>query len=158
MCSVQEMQRIGRELSSELVESSINPAFLHMSVPLLNGCNPLFYLQLNGEAIWEWKSLCSLSQLFETLQDNWFRIAGYRLLSSSRNRVGTTLYSRMQYITKKLRDTKITSYRRQATLPVSPLADRAKLHDDFDLFGNARITSDCSEISAVACKHSKPIT
>ena len=35
-------------------------------------------------------------------------------MSSSRNRVGTTLYSRMQYITKKLRDTKITSYRRQA--------------------------------------------
>ena len=37
-------------------------------------------------------------------------------------------------------------------------ADRAKLHDDVDLFGNARITSDRSEISAVACKHSKPIT
>ena len=40
----------------------------------------------------------------------------------------------------------------------SPGAVRAKLHDDFDLFGNARITSDRSEISAVACKHSKPIT
>ena len=39
-----------------------------------------------------------------------------------------------------------------------PGVDRAKLHDDFDLFGNARITSDRSEISAVACKHSKPIT
>ena len=37
MCSVQEMQRVDRELSSELVESPINPAFLHMSVPLLNG-------------------------------------------------------------------------------------------------------------------------
>ena len=42
--------------------------------------------------------------------------------------------------------------------PVSPLAIRPKLHDDVDLFGNARITSDRSEISAVACKHSKPIT
>ena len=40
----------------------------------------------------------------------------------------------------------------------SPGADRAKLHDYFDLFGNSRITSDRSEISAVACKHSKPIT
>ena len=40
----------------------------------------------------------------------------------------------------------------------SPGADCAKLHDDFDLFGNARITSDRSEISAVAFKHSKPIT
>ena len=40
----------------------------------------------------------------------------------------------------------------------SPGADRAKLHDDVFLFGNARITSDRSEIPAVACKHSKPIT
>ena len=114
MCSVQEMQRVDRELSSELVESSINPAFLHMSVPLLNGHNPLFYLQLNGEALWQWRSLRSHSQLFETLQDNLSRIAGYRLLSSSRTRVGTAVYSRVQFIAKKLRDTKITSHRRQA--------------------------------------------
>ena len=40
---------------------------------------------------------------------------------------------------------------------VRPWADRAKLHDDFDLFGNARITSDRSEISAVACKQNKQI-
>ena len=39
-----------------------------------------------------------------------------------------------------------------------PWADRAKLHDDFDLFGNARITSHLSEIPTVACRHSKPIT
>ena len=42
--------------------------------------------------------------------------------------------------------------------PLRSGAERAKLHDDFNLFGNARITSDRSEISAVACKHSKPIT
>ena len=40
---------------------------------------------------------------------------------------------------------------------VRPWADRAKLHDDLDLFGNARITSDRSEISAVACKQNKQI-
>ena len=40
----------------------------------------------------------------------------------------------------------------------SPGVDRAKLHNDVDLFGNARITSDRSEIPAVVCKHSKPIT
>lgn len=65
MCSVQEMQSVDRELSSELVESSINPAFLFMSVPLLNGYNPLFYVRLNGEAFWEWRSLRNPSQLFE---------------------------------------------------------------------------------------------
>ena len=93
MCSVQEMQRVDRELSSALVESPIDPAFLFMSVPLLNGYNPLFYVRLNGEAFWEWRSLRNPSQLFETLQDNLSRIAGYRLSSSSRTRLGTAVYS-----------------------------------------------------------------
>ena len=105
MCSVQEMQRVDRGLSSELVKSPINPAFLFMSVPLLDGYNPLFYVQLNGEVLWEWRSLRNPSQLFETLQDNLSRIAGYRLSSSSRTRLGTALYSRVQYIAKKLRNT-----------------------------------------------------
>ena len=107
MCSVQEMQRVDRGLSSELVKSPINPAFLFMSVPLLDGYNPLFYVQLNGEALWEWRSLRlrNPSQLFETLQDNLSRIAGYGLSSSSRTRLGTAVYSRVQYIAKKLRNT-----------------------------------------------------
>ena len=105
MCSVQEMQRVDRGLSSELVKSPINPSFLFMSVPLLDGYNPLFYVQLNGEALWEWRSLRNPSQLFETLQDNLSRIAGYRLSSSSRTRLGTAVYSRVQYIAKKLRNT-----------------------------------------------------
>lgn len=101
------MQRVDRGLSSELVKSPINPSFLFMSVPLLDGYNPLFYVQLNGEALWEWRSLRlrNPSQLFETLQDNLSRIAGYRLSSSSRTRLGTAVYSRVQYIAKKLRNT-----------------------------------------------------
>ena len=51
MCSVQEMQCVDRELSSELEESPINPAFLHMSVPL-------FYLQLNGVSMFEAGVFC----------------------------------------------------------------------------------------------------
>ena len=108
------MQRVDRELSSELEESPINPAFLHMSVPLLNGYNPLFYLQLNGEALWEWRKLRSPSKLFDALQYNLSRIAGYRLSSSSRGRVGIAVYNRVVYVAKKVRDTKITSHRRQA--------------------------------------------
>ena len=45
-----------------------------------------------------------------------------------------------------------------ALFPIRPLPDRAKLHDDVNLFGNARITSDRSKIPTVASKHSKPIT
>ena len=40
MSSLQELQRIDRELSSELMESPINPAFLHMSTPLKSEYNP----------------------------------------------------------------------------------------------------------------------
>ena len=53
MSSLQELQRIDRELSSELIESPINPAFLHMSTPLKSEYNPLFYLQINGEALYD---------------------------------------------------------------------------------------------------------
>ena len=42
MFSVQEMQRVDRELSLELTESPINPAFIHMSAPLVNGYDPLY--------------------------------------------------------------------------------------------------------------------
>jgi len=43
MSSVQEMQRVDRELFLELIESPVNPGFLHMSTPL-KGYDPMFYL------------------------------------------------------------------------------------------------------------------
>ena len=49
MCSVQEMQHIDQELSSELVESPINPAFINICAPLMGSNNPFFSLQLTGE-------------------------------------------------------------------------------------------------------------
>jgi len=52
--SVQEMQRVDRELFLELIESPVNPSFLHMSTPL-KGNNPMFYLQINSEALWQWR-------------------------------------------------------------------------------------------------------
>ena len=59
MSSLQELQRIDRELSSELIESPINPAFLHMSTSLKSEYNPLFYLQINGGALWQWRKFYS---------------------------------------------------------------------------------------------------
>ena len=57
MSSLKEMQTIDRELSSELVESPINPAFFHMSTPSRGECNPMFHLEINGEALWQWRKL-----------------------------------------------------------------------------------------------------
>ena len=66
----QEMQRVDRELHLELAESPINPAFIHMSSSIPNGCDPLFYLKINGEALWKWRELkMDPTQLFHALQN-----------------------------------------------------------------------------------------
>ena len=46
MSSVQEMQRVDREL----IKSLVNPAFLHMSTPL-QGYDPMFYLLCSRYAV-----------------------------------------------------------------------------------------------------------
>ena len=101
MSSVQEMQRVDRELFLELIESPINPAFLHMSTPL-KGYDPMFYLQINGEALWQWRVVKKQQQMFEVLQDNLFQL-GYRLSSSCKDRVGVLIYARVNYLTKKVK-------------------------------------------------------
>ena len=100
MSSVQEMQRVDRQLFLELIESPINPAFLHMSTPL-KGYDPMFYLQINGEALWQWRVVKKQQQMFEVLQDNLFQL-GYRLSSSCKDRVGVLIYARVNYLAKKV--------------------------------------------------------
>ena len=57
MYSVQEKQLVDRELLSELIESPVNPALLNMIQPLLGGLDPLLYLRIKGETLWEWRRL-----------------------------------------------------------------------------------------------------
>ena len=71
---LKESPVVDRELSSELRESPIKPAFLLMCAPFKDGYSPLFYLQINGEALWQWRKFKSPSQLFDILQDNWVAI------------------------------------------------------------------------------------
>jgi len=102
MSSLQELQRIDRELPSELIESAINPAFLHMSTPLKSECNPLFYLQINGEALWQWRKFnTNPNKVFDVLQGNLPKI-GYKLQPSSSLRIGIPVSSRVGYIVRKL--------------------------------------------------------
>ena len=99
MSSLKEMQTIDRELSSELVESPINPAFLRMSTPSRGECNPM-----NGEALWQWRKLSGdPNKVFDALQGNLLKI-GYKLSSSSSVRVGIAVNSRIGYIVKKIRN------------------------------------------------------
>jgi len=91
MAFTQEMQRVDQELHLELAESPINPAFIHMSPPIPNGCDPLFYLKINCEALWKWPELkMDPTQMFHALQNGLASI-GYKLNLSSEVRVGNVL-------------------------------------------------------------------
>jgi len=62
----------------------------------------MFYLQINGEALWQWCVVKKQKQMFEVLQDNLLQL-GYRLLSSCKDRVGV-IYARVNYLTKKVQN------------------------------------------------------
>ena len=42
-----------RKLFSELIERPINPLLIHMVPPFMDKKDPMFSLQINGEAVWE---------------------------------------------------------------------------------------------------------
>jgi len=96
----QEMQKVDQELFLELIESPINPAFLHISTPLKH-CNPMFYLQINGEALWQWSAIEKPEQMFQVLQDNLLPL-GYRLSSPCRSFVGILVYGKVNHLTKNV--------------------------------------------------------
>lgn len=96
------MSRIDRELFSELIESLINPAFLHMSTPL-KGYDPVFHLQIIGEALWKWHVIKNPDEMFQNSSFNLYQIV-YQLSSSCRKRVGLNVYSRMHYVVSKVRN------------------------------------------------------
>ena len=102
MCSVQELQQIDRELFSELIETLINPAFFYMPTLFVDGYNPMFYLQNNGEGLWQLQGyvIRNTDVLCAILQDNFSKI-GYQLTQSSSFRVGNIVRNRAQYIIKK---------------------------------------------------------
>ena len=101
MFSVQEVQHVDQELSLELTESLINPAFIHMSTPLVNCYDPLFYLQINSKALWKWPEFkMDLTQIFHALQDGLASI-GYKLNSLSEVRVGTAVEGRVYHVMKR---------------------------------------------------------
>ena len=97
MVFTQEMQRGDRELHLELAESPINPAYVHMSSPIPNGCDPLFHLKINGEALWKWRELKMEPMMFHGLQNGLGSI-GYKLNSSSEVRVRNMLKRMVYYV------------------------------------------------------------
>ena len=102
MVFTQEMQRVNQELNLELAESPIYPVFIHMSSPIPNGCNPLFHLKINGEALWKWRELkMDPTQMFHALQ-NGLESISYKLNSSSEVRVGNMLKRMAYYVIRRV--------------------------------------------------------
>lgn len=63
----------------------------------------MFHLQINGEALWQWRAIKKPEQMFQVLQDNLLPF-GYRLSSPYRSRVGILVYGKVNYLTKKVRN------------------------------------------------------
>ena len=137
MSSVQEVQKVDRELFLELIESPINPAFLHISAPLKH-CDPMFYLQINGEALWQWRAIKNPAQMFQLLQDNLLQL-GYRLSSSCKSRVGILVYGKVNYLTKKVRN--VTNNTNRHALRLNYWCTIALNPDDIDQWPEEIIAS-----------------
>ena len=95
------MSRVDRELSLELKECPVNPAFLHMLSPTSNSCDQLFHLEINGELLWQWRThKLDPVLLFHALQEN-LSPAWLYLSSGSMVRVGQLLKNKVYFIVKK---------------------------------------------------------
>ena len=67
-----------RELFSELVDNPINPLYVHIVPPFVKENNPMFYLQINGEAAFKWRDSCGQPcKVFNLLQRSILPGCGY---------------------------------------------------------------------------------
>ena len=87
----QSEDKCDRELFSELLERPIHPLLIHIVPPFSEENNPVFILQMNGEAALRLREVYWPPQkVFELLQTSIMPL-GYKLTESSCNRVGRTI-------------------------------------------------------------------
>ena len=87
----QSEDKCDRKLFSELLERPIYPLLIHMVPPFSEENNPVFILQMNGEAALRLREVYWPPQkVFELLQTSIMPL-GYKLTESSCNRVGRTI-------------------------------------------------------------------
>ncbi|XP_078367450.1 uncharacterized protein LOC144651395 [Oculina patagonica] len=95
-----------RELFPELLDNPINPLLINMVPPFVAENNPMFYLQINGEAVLKWRDVYGRPRtVFDLLQ--WTILPlGYRLKPSAKERVGNALRESVRRFLKKIGNTK----------------------------------------------------
>jgi len=95
-----------RELFSELFENPINPLLLHMVPPFVDVNSPMYYLQLNGEVIYNWRQVHGRPQtVFDLLQRSILPL-GYQLKASGQERIGNALAESIRRFWRKVQGTK----------------------------------------------------
>ena len=78
---------LDQELFSELTEPLVQPLLIHVVPPFADGKDPKYCLQINGNVLWEWRTLKgNLKKLYAVLQRN-LRLNANLLEESAFNRV-----------------------------------------------------------------------
>lgn len=96
-----------RELFSELVDNPINPLHVHIVPPFVKENNPMFYLQINGEAAFKWRdSYGQPCKVFNLLQRSILPL-GYQLMASAEERVGKAFSESIRRFWRKIQAIKL---------------------------------------------------
>ena len=93
---------LDQELFSELTEPLVQPLLMHVVPPFADGKDPNYCLQINGNVLWEWRTVeGNLKKLDAVLQRN-LRLNGYLLEESAFNRVSVLLSTKTKIFVDKI--------------------------------------------------------
>ena len=91
-----------RELFPELIEPPIHPHLLQVVPPFLEESNPVYIIQMSGEAAWKWRVFyCLPLRVFDLLQASILPL-GYKLNESSCDRDGRTVSENIRRFERKM--------------------------------------------------------
>ena len=90
-----------RELFSGLIDNPIIPLLIPMVPPFMDKKDPMFSLQINGEAVWESRQVHSHPmRAFDLIQRSILPL-GYQLFDSSRDHIGNAVAASIRRFCQK---------------------------------------------------------
>lgn len=95
---------LDQEVFSELTEPLVQPLLIHLVPPFVDGNDPNFCLQINGNVLWQWRILeGNLKKLFIVLQRN-LEPNGYLLEESAFDWVFLLLNTKTRTFIHKIKE------------------------------------------------------
>ena len=89
-----------RELFSGLIDNPIIPLLIPMVPPFMDKKDPMFSLQINGEAVWEQRQVSGHPRAFDSIQRSILPL-GYQLFDSSRDHIGNAVAASIRRFCQK---------------------------------------------------------